>query len=210
VPPQAASPSPYIQPTALVPPASPEPAAAAPAWPQADGASAGALKLPVETEASPLSRLDTAALRVEADNPFAGLDETRLPEAFNAGGTLANVRGDASRYMLLRGFKMVNGSGGSAETTESLTAAEGIHSQLDGRTLAGLYEAQDLPHKALAVYDRLLREAPGDLALLARRNAVQVQRNGADRAAAQNGAKSSREEKILTLERLLARLEALP
>lgn len=152
-------------------------------------------------------------LRLETRTPFPGLDDTRLPEALSSVGSLASVRGDADRYMLLRGFRMVSpGSGrnehGTRQEGESAPA-------LESTTLAGIYEGQGLHLKALEIYERLLAENPDDADLDRRARRVREAARG-QLASARAGATHPRagspekEEKLRTLERLLTRLEALP
>ncbi|MCA2959473.1 MAG: tetratricopeptide repeat protein [Silvanigrellales bacterium] len=177
-------------------------------------------KLPSGADPLPLSSGEVIALRADGNNPFSTLDETLLPEAFNAGDTLANVRGDSDRYLLLRGFRMVNGPGAAGENFGTSAGGadrgeEGPHaSPMESTTLAGIYESQGLPLKALEIYEKLLLKAPDDESLLKKRNAAQSAaraqlggRVGAVRLAAEGVTK---EEKIRKLERLLTRLEALP
>ena len=175
-------------------------------------ANAEAWKLPGDGAALPFSSSDFASLRDDGTNPFSSLDETRMPEAFNTGESLANVRGDSDRYTLLRGFKIVSGPGNSGEAP--VRGGEHPPAALESTTLAGIYEAQGLPLKAIEIYDRLLKETPGDATLVARRDAAQENavwqlagRVGATRVTSAGAAK---EEKIRKLERLLSRLEALP
>jgi hypothetical protein len=85
---------------------------------------------------------------------------------------------------------------------------------MESTTLAGIYESQGLPLKALEIYEKLLLKTPDDESLLKKRNAAQSAaraqlggRVGAVRLAAEGVTK---EEKIRKLERLLTRLEALP
>ena len=177
-------------------------------------------KLPSGADPLPLSSGEASAIRADGNNPFSTLDETRLPEAFSPGDTLANVRGDSDRYLLLRGFRMVNGAGAAGDSYgASVGGAEraegGPHaSPMESTTLAGIYESQGLPLKALEIYEKLLLKTPDDENLLTKRNAAQaaaqVQLGGRVGAVRLAAAGVTKEEKIRKLERLLTRLEALP
>ncbi len=176
--------------------------------------SADTWRLPVAGGGASFTESDAMAARAGTADPFSEFDAGRLPEAFSSGGSLANVRGDADRYMLLRGFKMVGGSPGAV--AETLRGAEGgeATSALESTTLAGIYESQGLPLKALAIYEKILKDRPNDEELFARaesaRRASRSQLAGRAGAARLEAGDATREEKIRKLERLLMRLETLP
>jgi tetratricopeptide (TPR) repeat protein len=178
------------------------------------GAKVDGWQLPEAEEA--LRAGSSVNLRVEAEAPFPGLDDTRLPEAFASGGTLASVRGDADRYMLLRGFRMVSNAGAGAGGGEGDESAESPPRALESMTLAEIYEGQGLHLKALEVYEKLLRENPDSATLIAKAEAAR--RNARTQLAGRVGARpsgstpatSDKEEKLRKLERLLSRLEAMP
>lgn len=200
---------------APLPPGDPPPLGA-----QETGETSSPWKLPSSADPLPLSSHEMASLRAEHENPFSALDETKLPEAFHSGDTLANVRGDSDRYMLLRGFRMVHGPGAvadvGAENGLSLKSDDATShaSPLESTTLAGIYESQGLPLKALEIYERLLLKAPNDASLLAKRKAAEdaarAQLGGSVGAAHLGPSNAAKEEKLRKLERFLARLEALP
>jgi hypothetical protein len=108
----------------------------------------------------------------------------------------------------------VGGSPGAV--AETLRGAEGgeANSALESTTLAGIYESQGLPLKALAIYEKILKDRPHDEELFARaesaRRASRSQLAGRAGAARLEAGDATREEKIRKLERLLMRLETLP
>ncbi len=142
-------------------------------------------------------------------------DNPNLPLALRAGSTLAHIRGDDERYLVLRGFRRVQ-----AEGLFSATQGEAPRKQtLDSETLAEIYATQGLIAKSIAIYERLVRANP--------ENGTHKERLGELQAALKNqGLHSSRgskehnsvhekahrmnpeqEKKLQLLERLLNKLD---
>ncbi len=84
------------------------------------------------------------------------IDEAKLPPALRSGATLAFVRGDAERYLALKGFRRVQSEGLFSATQSEQTRRQ----SLDGETLAEIYAAQGLFAKAITIYERLVHSHP--------------------------------------------------
>jgi hypothetical protein len=82
------------------------------------------------------------------------------PEALRSGATLAHIKGDEDRYLLLRGYRRVALEGYFA--TEDATV--GRDSGIERRTLAEMYRSQGMTLRALEAYAALIQEEPGNTA----------------------------------------------
>jgi tetratricopeptide (TPR) repeat protein len=86
----------------------------------------------------------------------AKLDESQLPQALRTGPTLANVRGDAERYLALKGFRRLQAEG----LFSTMQNTELRKQSLDGETLAEIYATQGLLAKSITIYERLVQAQP--------------------------------------------------
>jgi hypothetical protein len=88
------------------------------------------------------------------------------PEALRSGASLAHVKGDEDRYLLLRGFRPVTLDGYFSQMdavgAHSLSTRNGAG--LERSTLAELYRSQGMTLRALETYGELLSSDPTNAA----------------------------------------------
>ena len=138
------------------------------------------------------------------------------PEALRPGASLAHVRGDEDRYLLLRGFRPVSIDGYLMKQEISSTRGEGVEKS----TLAELYRSQGMVLRALEIYGELLREQPSNSSYQViyeeLRNQLKrdLQDTPAAKTAPENNAPSNaegtgaRRERIEKLRSLLSQIDA--
>lgn len=160
---------------------------------------------------SPSPTWDQASLDITDPNNLAD-DDPNLPQALKQGTSLASIRGDAERYVALKGFTRVSATG---YFLQSLRPNEQGRSHLDSMTLAEILAKQGLVDRSKAIYRRLLREDPANTA--AQKALHQL---GVDTSPGQSSSQKathpissitnteSKSHKINRLQKILDRLEA--
>ena len=116
-------------------------------FPNRQGAQASAQN-PIQHPASSLHE-PSLNLRFPSDK--------HLPEALRSGSSLANVKGDVDRYLLLKGFKTVQIGAFLLNQSNSLIS---VPDSVEKRTIAAIYKSQGLHLKALEAYESLIQEDP--------------------------------------------------
>lgn len=173
---------------------------------------AGASAVPEAWEIATHGNADPNTLREldfsgEAPRDGGDEDDPGLPAALKQGTTLASVRGDEERYLPLKGFRRICAPGFFFQTTPiSNRKVE----TLDTFTLAEIYRKQGLKARAEAVYRRILRDDPGNLAAreaLERLDDLPEHKQAEPNTAPPPEAESPANRKRRVLERVLHRLE---
>jgi tetratricopeptide (TPR) repeat protein len=175
--------------------------------------------IPLESEPStPLDGTESRSIVDDSETTISEVDESILPQALRSGTTLATVRGDAERYLCLRGFRRLQTEGlfsvGIPESSK--------RNMLDQTTLAEIYLTQGLVAKAIGIYNRLVKDHPAVERYQKRLSELKAMTRGAaistagapaeQRTASPLEAKATRmtpetEKKLRFLEALLKRLD---
>lgn len=135
------------------------------------------------------------------------LAEDGQPEAMKAGSSLAHIRGDVDRYLLLRGYRSLTIDGFFAGR-DGLVQSSGI----EPLTLAELYRSQGMYLRAMEIYERLLRDSPRNIEYQAAYSELReaLKRDyidaGADLAASSSEQIQRDNKKIQKLRQLIGRL----
>jgi tetratricopeptide (TPR) repeat protein len=146
---------------------------------------------------------------------YGSFEESHLPTALRTGPTLAHIRGDDERYLVLKGFRRVQAEGLFSNTQTEVQRRQ----SLDNETLAEIYATQGLIAKSITIYERLVRSMPENSAFKDRLSELQtalknqgLQANREIKDANSPREKAHRmnaeqEKKLQLLERLLTKLE---
>lgn len=184
---------------------------------QASGiqSTASAWEIPQDTTSGNTHQSVFAPMTSKSDVPQ--IDESQLPGALRTGTTLAFVRGDAERYLALKGFRRVQAEGLFSASQVEVTRK---HS-LDGETLAEIYATQGFFAKAVGIYERLIRNHPDTASYKTRlvelheslknQAAQKVATAAESRGAVSEKAgrmSESQEKKLQLLERILQKLDS--
>jgi tetratricopeptide (TPR) repeat protein len=142
-------------------------------------------------------------------------EDPRLPTALRTGPTLASIRGDDERYLVLRGFRRVQAEGLFSNTQSDVQRKQ----SLDNETLAEIYATQGLIAKSIAIYERLVRSMPensaykerlAELQIALKNQGLQTSKETKDPNSTQEKAhrmNAEQEKKLQLLERLLNKLD---